>query len=93
MKKDEIMILNHQVGPTRKGRGYGCGRNCYRGRGRGRERRFHPCEIIRTSTKNENGRVIKGKQKMFVIDTARKKIEYIVIVHSSLMSPDHLFMA
>ena len=74
------MILNHQVGPTRKGRGIGCGRSRYHGRRRGRGRRFRPYEIIRTSTKNESGRVIKGKQKRFAIDTARKKIEYVVVV-------------
>ena len=67
------MILNHQVSPTRKGRGFGCGRSRYRGRGRGRRRRFRPCEIIRTFTKNESGRVIKGKQKKFAIDTAKKR--------------------
>lgn len=30
--------------------------------------------IMKTSTKNESGRVIKGKQKMFAIDTAIKKL-------------------
>ena len=39
-----------------------------------------PMRIMETSTKNESGRVIKGKQKRFAIDTARKKIGYVVFV-------------
>ena len=39
-----------------------------------------PMRIIRTSTKNESGRVIKGKHKKFAIDSARKKIGYAVVV-------------
>ena len=39
-----------------------------------------PMRIMETSTKNESGRVIKGKQKRFAIDTARKKIGYVVVV-------------
>ena len=39
-----------------------------------------PMKIMETSTKNESGRVIKGKQKRFAIDTARKKIGYVVVV-------------
>ena len=39
-----------------------------------------PMRIIETSTKNESGRVIKGKQKMLAIDTAIKKIGYVVVV-------------
>ena len=37
-----------------------------------------PMRIMETSTKNESGRVIKGKQKRFAIDTTRKKIGYVV---------------
>ena len=44
------------------------------------EEDFVPMRIIRTSTKNENGRVIKSKQKRFAIDTDRKKIGYVVVV-------------
>ena len=39
-----------------------------------------PMRIMETSTKNESSRVIKGKQKKFAIDTARKKIGYVVFV-------------
>ena len=39
-----------------------------------------PMKIIKTSTKNKSGRVIKGKQKRFAIDTTRKKIGYVVVV-------------
>ena len=39
-----------------------------------------PMRIIRTSMKNRSGRVIKDKQKRFAIDTARKKIGYVVVV-------------
>ena len=39
-----------------------------------------PMRIMETSMKNESGRVIKGKQKKFAIDTARKKIGYAVFV-------------
>ena len=39
-----------------------------------------PMRIMETSTKNESGRVIKGKQKRFAIDMARKKIGYVVVV-------------
>ena len=81
MKKDEIMILNHQVGPTRKGRGCRCGLNRYHSRGKGRGRIFHLYENNENFHENESGRVIKGKQKMFAIDTARKKIGYVVVVH------------
>ena len=48
---NEIMILNHQVGPNRKGRGCRCGWNRYHNRGRGRRRRFRPYKMIITSTK------------------------------------------
>ena len=39
-----------------------------------------PMRTLQTSTKNKSGRVIKGKQKRFDIDTARKKIGYVVVV-------------
>ena len=46
----------------------------------GEEEDSIPMRIMETFTKNKSGRVIKGKQKMFAIDTARKKIGYVVVV-------------
>ena len=41
-KKNELMITNYHVRPTRKERGCGRDKNRYRGRGSGLEKRFRP---------------------------------------------------
>ena len=44
-----------------------------------------PIRIMETSTKNESGRVIKSKQKMFAIDAARKNFGYIFVVLPNIL--------
>ena len=78
------MILNHQVGPARKGRGVDAAETAIVVVEEDEEEDSVSTRIMETFMKNESGRVIKGKQKRFAIDTAKKKIGYVVVVHQYL---------